>query len=270
MVRRLKDSIRRLGRATARFPIREIVPIEVALLPGGARRAHALLQRVRASPAGDRRGRRERSGERVRRQAAQEAAVLVASGIRRHPCQAPADDFRRSRRRAAPSAASQSESSGARSKRPKRSTPMTSRSSSRSTMPSGPPRTCSSGWVRTRSSCSIACPRGLTARRTRGRQGGCADRLARRLDLRPGGEWSDERVIVFTEYRATQNWLVELLDRARVRWTASRSASSVAWIRMRASVSRPHSRRIPRTSPVRMLVATDAASEGIDLQNHCH
>ncbi len=27
--------------------------------------------------------------------------------------------------------------------------------------------------------------------------------------LRPGGEWGDERVIIFTEYRATQNWLQE-------------------------------------------------------------
>ena len=30
-------------------------------------------------------------------------------------------------------------------------------------------------------------------------------------DLRPGGAWNDERVIVFTEYRDTQNWLDHLL-----------------------------------------------------------
>ncbi len=26
-------------------------------------------------------------------------------------------------------------------------------------------------------------------------------------NIKPDGEWSDERVIIFTEYRATQNWL---------------------------------------------------------------
>jgi ERCC4-related helicase len=29
--------------------------------------------------------------------------------------------------------------------------------------------------------------------------------------LKPGGQWSDKRVILFTEYRATQKWLHELL-----------------------------------------------------------
>src|SRR5262249_36759581 len=29
--------------------------------------------------------------------------------------------------------------------------------------------------------------------------------------IRPGGKWSDQRVIIFTEYRATQNWLQEKL-----------------------------------------------------------
>ena len=29
--------------------------------------------------------------------------------------------------------------------------------------------------------------------------------------VRPDGKWSDERVIIFTEYRATQNWLNTLL-----------------------------------------------------------
>jgi len=31
--------------------------------------------------------------------------------------------------------------------------------------------------------------------------------------LRPGGVWNDERVIIFTEYRATQKWLFDLLAR---------------------------------------------------------
>ena len=30
-------------------------------------------------------------------------------------------------------------------------------------------------------------------------------------NIRPNGKWSDDRVIIFTEYRATQNWLQQLL-----------------------------------------------------------
>ena len=29
--------------------------------------------------------------------------------------------------------------------------------------------------------------------------------------VRPGKKWSNERVIIFTEYRASQNWLKEIL-----------------------------------------------------------
>jgi superfamily II DNA or RNA helicase len=87
--------------------------------------------------------------------------------------------------------------------------------------------------------------------------------------IRPNGEWSDERVIIFTEYRATQGWLVEALtqhgfggERLMTIYggmdTEAREAVKAAF---QAS---------PQKSPVRILVATDAASEGIDLQNHCH
>ncbi len=39
---------------------------------------------------------------------------------------------------------------------------------------------------------------------------------------------------------------------------------------MTESGSRPPFKRIRKNRPVRILLATDAASEGIDLQNHCH
>ena len=88
-------------------------------------------------------------------------------------------------------------------------------------------------------------------------------------NIRPNGEWSNERVIIFTEYRATQAWLVEALtqhgfggDRLMTIYggmdTDTREAVKAAF---QAS---------PQKSAVRILVATDAASEGIDLQNHCH
>ena len=45
----------------------------------------------------------------------------------------------------------------------------------------------------------------------RGREVTAAARLGRGDTCRPGGRWSDERVIVFTEYRATQRYLQERL-----------------------------------------------------------
>lgn len=88
--------------------------------------------------------------------------------------------------------------------------------------------------------------------------------------VRPGGRWGDARVIVFTEYRATQKWLHDLLahhgfgagDRLALLYggmdTARREAVKHAF--------QTH----PDKAAVRILLATDAASEGIDLQNHCH
>jgi superfamily II DNA or RNA helicase len=87
--------------------------------------------------------------------------------------------------------------------------------------------------------------------------------------LRPGGKWSNERVILFTEYRATQNWLQTLL--------ASEGFAGDRLMTLYGGMDRDERERIkaafqydPTASPVRILLATDAASEGIDLQNHCH
>jgi superfamily II DNA or RNA helicase len=87
--------------------------------------------------------------------------------------------------------------------------------------------------------------------------------------LRPGGAWSDERVIIFTEYRATQNWLEGLL-------TVAGFAADGRLLTLYGGMDRDARERVkaafqaaPSVSPVRILLATDAASEGIDLQNHC-
>ncbi|MDP9389480.1 MAG: DISARM system SNF2-like helicase DrmD [Actinomycetota bacterium] len=87
----------------------------------------------------------------------------------------------------------------------------------------------------------------------------------------PGGGWNDERVIVFTEYRDTQKWLVDLLltngfggDGGERIATLYGGMDSDDRERTKAEFQAHPSR-----SPVRILVATDAASEGIDLQRHC-
>jgi len=85
----------------------------------------------------------------------------------------------------------------------------------------------------------------------------------------PGGAWNDERVIVFTEYRDTQVWLHTLLaahglggDRVALLYGGMDEAKRE---RIKAEFQAP-----PDRAPVRILLATDAASEGIDLQLQCH
>ncbi|MFV2008592.1 MULTISPECIES: DISARM system SNF2-like helicase DrmD [unclassified Micromonospora] len=87
--------------------------------------------------------------------------------------------------------------------------------------------------------------------------------------VRPGGDWSGERVIIFTEYRDTQRWLHERLI------TAGYPAERIALLfggqdpQDREQVKNVFTED-PALDPVRVLLATDAASEGINLQRHCH
>ena len=87
--------------------------------------------------------------------------------------------------------------------------------------------------------------------------------------IKPGGAWSAQRVIIFTEYRATQKWLHDLLEREGL-------AEPERLLTLYGGMKTDDRERIkaafqadPRESKVRILLATDAASEGIDLQNHC-
>lgn len=89
-----------------------------------------------------------------------------------------------------------------------------------------------------------------------------------REHVKPGGEWRDTRVIIFTEYRDTQKWLHTLLatnglgDGERM-LTLYGGMDSRERERIKAAFQAG-----PEASDVRVLLATDAASEGIDLQNH--
>ena len=86
---------------------------------------------------------------------------------------------------------------------------------------------------------------------------------------RPDGRtWMNERVVVFTEYADTLDWIVSVLrqqgysKRLEV-IRGSTSAEEREEVRARFTAS-------PTEEPVRVLVATDAAGEGIDLQSYCH
>lgn len=96
------------------------------------------------------------------------------------------------------------------------------------------------------------------------------DALVRFLDAicRPAREWTNERVVVFTEYADTLHWIVGVLkakgyrDRLEV-IEGSTDAEERELVRQRFGAD-------PAGEPVRVLVATDSAGEGIDLQAHCH
>lgn len=109
------------------------------------------------------------------------------------------------------------------------------------------------------------------AKRARGQRDSKVKELVAWLKkhLKPGGKWSKERVIIFTEYRATQNWLQEVLsvegftggDRLLTMYGGMDSDK-------REEVKAAF-QTSPDISPVRILLATDAASEGLDFQNFC-
>jgi superfamily II DNA or RNA helicase len=88
--------------------------------------------------------------------------------------------------------------------------------------------------------------------------------------LKTGGKWSRERVIIFTEYRATQKWLHDLL-------AAHGFAGNNRLLQIYGGMPLEDREQVkaafqahPDDAPVRILLATDAASEGLNLQNYCH
>lgn len=87
--------------------------------------------------------------------------------------------------------------------------------------------------------------------------------------LRPADQWNNERVIIFTEYRATQKWLYDLLAREGF---AEEGRLEMIYGGMPNDQREPIKAAFqahPSESKVRILLATDAASEGVNLQNHC-
>jgi superfamily II DNA or RNA helicase len=112
------------------------------------------------------------------------------------------------------------------------------------------------------------------AAREAGRPDAKARVLIEKLEewCRPGGVWNDERVIVFTEYRDTQKWLLELLSAAQLAGDRGERVTLLfgGMDPEQRERTKAEFQAAPSRSPVRILLATDAASEGIDLQRHCH
>ena len=83
------------------------------------------------------------------------------------------------------------------------------------------------------------------------------------------GEWTGERAIVFTEYRATQKWLHGLLAAAGLAEKGRLKTIYGGMDTDEREAIKNEFQAHPDQAPVRILLATDVASEGINLQNHC-
>ncbi len=87
-----------------------------------------------------------------------------------------------------------------------------------------------------------------------------------------GAEWAGERLLIFTEYADTKDWLER-----RVRELIAGSDQAEARLatfhggigdERREAIKRSFNSP-PEADPLRILIATDAAREGVNLQNHC-
>lgn len=88
----------------------------------------------------------------------------------------------------------------------------------------------------------------------------------------PLAPWNDTRVIIFTEYEDTRRYLSQQLsaaiaftDRAQERIAIYHGPTPLA---DREEIKRAFNAN-PKKHPVRILIATDAAREGLNLQTHC-
>jgi hypothetical protein len=89
----------------------------------------------------------------------------------------------------------------------------------------------------------------------------------------PGGRWNTRRLILFTEYEDTRRWMEKRLleifgdidggeDRIGV-------FSGITGTDRREAIKRAFNAD-PTIEPLRILICTDAAREGINLQTHCY
>ncbi len=87
-----------------------------------------------------------------------------------------------------------------------------------------------------------------------------------------GGRWTDRRLILFTEFEDTRRWLVRCLqagladtDRLPERTGVFSGATSIE----RRELIKQQFNADPAEEPLRILICTDAAREGINLQTRC-
>ena len=94
-----------------------------------------------------------------------------------------------------------------------------------------------------------------------------------RENMCPDGRWNQTRIIIFTEYEDTLRYLVQMLGASIADTDDAPNRISV----FRGSTPKNEREKIkdafngpPDKHPVRILIATDAAREGLNLQAHCN
>lgn len=85
----------------------------------------------------------------------------------------------------------------------------------------------------------------------------------------PDGDFNDERVILFTEFMDTHTWLKTILANHGYGGETLMELHGSLAREDRDAVINAFQTRPGKASPVRILLATDAASEGINLHNFC-
>ena len=93
-----------------------------------------------------------------------------------------------------------------------------------------------------------------------------------RANMAPDGRWNDRRLILFTEYEDSRRWLekrlAEALDDLQPDDRISSFTGATPLVR-REDLKRRFNAD-PAKDPLRILICTDAAREGINLQRRCH
>lgn len=93
-----------------------------------------------------------------------------------------------------------------------------------------------------------------------------------RDNMAPDGVWNSRRLVIFTEYEATRRWLEKRLeeelddlapDERIARYTGATPLDRREELKRRFNAD-------PAADPLRILICTDAAREGINLQSRCH
>ena len=86
-------------------------------------------------------------------------------------------------------------------------------------------------------------------------------------------QWNDHRLLIFTEYEDTRRWLQRCLNEA-IAHSDRASERIAAFTGMTSRHRREDIKHAFNTEPgdhrLRILIATDAAREGLNLQRHCH
>ena len=93
-----------------------------------------------------------------------------------------------------------------------------------------------------------------------------------RANMLSGGAWNEQRLLIFTEYDDTKRYLVDQL-RGALDSTGDVDDRIAVYHGPTPIPERERLKRAfnadPKTQPLRILIATDAAREGLNLQNHC-